>query len=162
MVLKMKKLNIYFDMDGTIANLYEYKDWLKHLRLESIAPYEFCQPMVDMKQLKELLQNPIINSVNIISWTSKHGTTEYNRKTRYAKIRWLAKNGLDYHLIDKYIIIPYGTDKADAIGKLTENDILFDDEKQNRSNWIIKGGHAEDEKNLIEKLKRYIDKYTNL
>ena len=125
MVLKMKKLNIYFDMDGTIANLYEYKDWLKHLRSESVAPYEFCQPMVDMKQLKELLQNPIINSVNIISWTSKHGTTEYNRKTRYAKIRWLAKNGLDYHLIDKYIIIPYGTDKADAIGKLTENDILF-------------------------------------
>ena len=45
----MKKLNIYFDMDGTIANLYEYKDWLSHLSLESIAPYEFCKPMVDMK-----------------------------------------------------------------------------------------------------------------
>ena len=97
----MKKLNIYFDMDGTIANLYEYKDWLRHLSLESIAPYEFCKPMVDMKELKELLQNPIINSINIISWTAKHGTTEYNRKIRYAKIRWLAKNGLDYHLIDK-------------------------------------------------------------
>lgn len=115
-----------------------------------------------MEQLKELLQSPVINSVNIISWTAKYGTTEYNRKTRYAKIRWLTKNGLDYHLIDKYVIVPYGTDKADAIGKLTENDILFDDEKQNRANWIIKGGHAEDEKNLIEKLKKYIDKYTNL
>lgn len=113
----MKKLNIYFDMDGTIANLYEYKDWLKHLKSESVAPYEFCKPMVDMEQLKELLQNPVINSVNIISWTAKHGTTEYNRKTRYAKIRWLTKNGLDYHLINKYIIVPYGTDKADAIGK---------------------------------------------
>ena len=84
----MKILNIYFDLDGTFANLYEYNDWRRHLTLESIAPYEFCPPMVNMELLKELLQNPIFNSVNIISWTAKHGTTEYNRKTRYAKIRW--------------------------------------------------------------------------
>ena len=33
----MKKQTIYLDMDGTIANLYGQKDWLKRLQSEDTS-----------------------------------------------------------------------------------------------------------------------------
>ena len=159
----MKKINIYMDMDGTIANLYSYKNWLKYLTLESIAPYEFCKPMVNMSELIELLKSPVVNKVYIVSWLSKNGSQNYNRKVRYSKLRWLINNGLDSSIIYKYIIVPYGTNKAESIGKqLNKNDLLLDDEENNRIIWNEAGGTALDEKNLIEKMKKYIDTYAEM
>ena len=47
----MKNINeksIYFDMDGTIANLFEVENWLPMLRAYNPAPYEQAKVMVNM------------------------------------------------------------------------------------------------------------------
>ena len=46
---------IYFDMDGTIADLYGVKNWLPRLRDEDAAPYLEAKPMCNMVILSELL-----------------------------------------------------------------------------------------------------------
>ena len=46
---------IYFDMDGTIADLYGFENWLPLLRAEDTTPYEKCDALVNVAELKEVL-----------------------------------------------------------------------------------------------------------
>ena len=46
---------IYFDMDGTIADLYGVNGWLDSLIAEQTKPYREAKPLVDMRQLGKLL-----------------------------------------------------------------------------------------------------------
>lgn len=138
--------NIYFDMDGTIANLYGVTGWLEDLINEDVRPYTVAKPLINMNALARVLNRLIRNgySVNVISWTSKGGTTEYNNAVAKAKRGWLKKH-LASVKFDNINIIPYGTPKSTC-----GNGILFDDEEQNRTEW---NGVAHDEKNIIEVLK---------
>ena len=71
---------VNFDMDGTIADLYGVDGWLNYLINGDTYPYEVAKPMINMSYLARVL-NQLINkgyAVNIISWTSKSGTPEYN------------------------------------------------------------------------------------
>lgn len=140
----MKEIN--FDMDGTIANLYGEENWLNDLINERTTPYENAKPMVNMNSLARILNRLIANgySVNIISWTSKNGTKEYNARVETAKRNWIAKH-LKSVQFTAIKVIPYGEPKQNH-----GNGILFDDEEQNRKNW---NGIAYDEKNIIKILK---------
>lgn len=138
--------NIYFDMDGTIANLYGVTGWLEDLINEDTRPYAIAKPLINMNALARVLNRLIRNgySVNVISWTSKGGTTEYNNAVANVKREWLKKH-LASVKFDNINIIPYGTPKSTC-----GNGILFDDEEQNRIEW---NGTAYNEKNIIEVLK---------
>lgn len=138
--------NIYFDMDGTIANLYGVTGWLEDLINEEPRPYAVAKPLINMNALARVLNRLIRNgySVNVISWTSKGGTTEYNNAVANVKREWLKKH-LASVKFDNINIIPYGTPKSTC-----GNGILFDDEEQNRIEW---NGTAYNEKNIIEVLK---------
>lgn len=138
---------INFDMDGTIANLYGENGWLEDIINERVNPYVNAKPLINMNSLARVLNRLIKNGyeVNIISWTAKNGTNEYNERIAQAKREWIAKH-LNSVKFNNVYVIPYGTPK--------ENygfDILFDDEENNRNNW---NGIAYDEKNIIEILKR--------
>lgn len=138
---------INFDMDGTIANLYGENGWLEDIINERVNPYVNAKPLINMNSLARVLNRLIKNGyeVNIISWTAKNGTNEYNQRIAQAKREWIAKH-LNSVKFNNVYVIPYGTPK--------ENygfDILFDDEENNRNNW---NGIAYDEKNIIEILKR--------
>lgn len=140
----MKEIN--FDMDGTIVNLYGEENWLNDLINEKTTPYENAKPMVNMNSLARILNRLIANgySINIISWTSKNGTKEYNARVETAKRNWIAKH-LKSVQFTAIKVIPYGEPKQNH-----GNGILFDDEEQNRKNW---NGIAYDEKNIIKILK---------
>ena len=47
---------IYFDMDGTIANLYGVENWLDYLINEQTKPYREAKPLVEMELLVDLLE----------------------------------------------------------------------------------------------------------
>ena len=49
----MEKL-ICFDMDGTIADFYNQKEWLQDLNQEKTAPYDNAKPMVNIKELNTI------------------------------------------------------------------------------------------------------------
>jgi hypothetical protein len=126
----MKKA-IYFDMDGTIANLYAVDGWLNDLVAENTRPYAQAVPMVNMNLLARRLNalQKAGYTIGIISWLSKNGTKAYGDKVAKVKKQWLKKHLASVHF-DEIHIVAYGTPK-ETLGA----GIIFDDEEHNRIHW---------------------------
>ena len=140
---------IYFDMDGTIANLYGVNGWLDMIIARDTTPYTKAIPMVKMNVLARLL-NKLQNkgyTIGIVSWLAKNSTTDYDERVATAKIKWL-RTHLKSVKFDEIKIVPYGTPKEKVVD--FPKGILFDDEEPNRTNWT---GTAYDVNNIIEILK---------
>ena len=124
---------IWFDMDGTIADLYSVNGWLNKLLTEDASCYEEARPMLNLRILARKL-NKLQKSgfqLGIISWCSKNSTKAFDNKVINAKLRWL---NMRLHSVkwDYINIVPYGTNKWETCGK---TGVLFDDEEQNRTAW---------------------------
>ncbi len=140
---------IYFDMDGTIADLYGVADWLEHLTAKNALPYEIAKPLIRLSSLARILNRLQKEGykIGIITWLAKNSNDEYDKAVTKAKKEWLKKH-LKSVRFDEIHIVEYGTPKSNfAKSKL---DILFDDEAANRSAWI---GQAFDVNEIIEVLK---------
>lgn len=137
---------IWFDMDGTIADLYGNENWLALLIAESPEPYATAKPLVNMQSLARVLNRLQRNGyrLGVVSWLSKNGSEAYGRAVAEAKREWLARHLASVHF-DYIDIIAYGTPKQDG-----RNGILFDDEKPNRENW---NGIAYDVQDIIKTLR---------
>ena len=125
-------MTIWFDMDGTIVDLYGVDGWLENLINEDTRPYDIAKPLVNMAYLARLLHKVQANGyeIGIISWTSRGGSDLYNGEVALAKMVWLHKH-LPSVEWDEIKIVAYGTDKRTATG----GGILFDDEEHNREAW---------------------------
>ena len=143
------KSTIYFDMDGTIANLYGVENWLADLEAHRTTPYQKAKVMLHMATLARLIHRAQQNgyAVGVISWLSKSGTDEYNAEVAEVKRKWLKKH-LRSVEFDAIHIVPYGTPKSTFA---QHTDILFDDEVRNRSEWI---GKAYPPERIFEILKK--------
>lgn len=141
-------MKIWFDMDGTIADLYAVDGWIEDLRAENTRPYECARVLHNMAHLARLLNKAQKNGheIGIISWTAKNGKPEYNRAVEIAKKAWLKKH-LPSVRWDAIKVVEYGTNKYIACG----GGILFDDESGNREVW---GAGAYEPKKIIEILKK--------
>jgi hypothetical protein len=141
---------IYFDMDGTIANLYGVPNWLECLENFDPLPYEIAPPLINMQRLARLLNLLRARGyhIGIISWSSKVTTPEYDDKIAIAKREWLKKH-LRSVTWDEIEIVPYGFPKQRAV-LFAKEGVLFDDEEYNRANWT---GTAYDVDNILEILK---------
>lgn len=126
----MKK-EIWFDMDGTIADLYGEKNWLADLIAEHEAPYANAKPLLNMQALARVLNRLAKKGYKIcvVSWLSKGSSVEYGERVAEAKKAWLAKH-LASVKFDKIDIIAHDEPKQNG-----RNGILFDDEAQNREAW---------------------------
>ena len=140
---------IYFDMDGTIANLYGVDGWLDMIINRDATPYKVAEPMVRMNVLARVLNKLTKEgwTIGIVSWLAKNSTEEYDEMVRRAKINWLKTHLKSVHFEEVHIV-PYGTPKHEIVNN--PNGILFDDEELNRTNWV---GTAYDVNNIIEILK---------
>ena len=125
---------LVFDMDGTIADLYAVSDWLENIIAENVRPYAIAEPMYNMNKLVSVINRLKENGwrVAIVSWTSKHGSKEYNKEVRKVKKEWLDRYNFPY---DELHVIKYGTPKSYCMKKTGGFQILFDDEEPNRKAW---------------------------
>ena len=138
---------IWFDMDGTIADLYAVDGWLPMLRAYDPTPYKNAKPLVHMATLARLIHKAQNKgyAVGVLSWLSKCSTPEYDKAVTTAKLEWLRKR-LPSVAFDAVVIVPYGKTKGDFnMGA----DILFDDEQRNRDEW---DGEAYNVTNLTQTL----------
>lgn len=126
-------MTIWFDMDGTIADLYGVASWLDMLRNYKDTPYRQARPLINMNYFAKLLTKKQAEGlqIGIISWLSKESNPLYDAQVTRAKQYWLKKH-LKSVKWNKIIIVPYGTPKSNYA---RENDILFDDEEKNRIEW---------------------------
>ena len=140
---------IYFDMDGTIADLYGYIGWLEELCSKSCKPYAGAAPLIRLQLLARLLNELQRKGwhIGVVSWLSKDSTEEYDLAVTETKKKWLLKH-LKSVKWNEIKIVPYGTPKEKVVSK--PKGILFDDEEKNRTNWT---GTAYDETMIIEVLK---------
>ena len=142
-------MRIYFDLDGTVADLYGVEGWLADLEAYRTRPYDEAKPMHNMSALARAIHKAQQSGhqVGIISWLSKTATEDYNRAVEKAKRKWLKKH-LKSVTFDEVHIIPYGTPKSTVAVK---GAILFDDEERNRKEWQ---GKAYEPKEIFEILKK--------
>ena len=145
----MTATTIFFDMDGTIADLYGVENWLDYLIASDALPYEIAKPLIRFNALARILNRLQKQGykVGVISWLAKNSNTDYDEKVTKAKKEWLKKHLASVNF-DEIHIVKYGTPKQ-TFAK-TENDILFDDEEKNRNDWT---GKAFDVNEIIEILK---------
>ena len=143
-------MTIFFDMDGTIADLYGVDGWLDSIIAEDAKPYKEAKVMVNMNSLARVLNRLTRNGhkVEIISWLAKNSTAEYDEAVAKAKTEWLKKHLASVHF-EAINIVKYGTPKQNYIHSTA--DILFDDEEPNRKAWT---GKAHNVNNIIEVLKK--------
>lgn len=123
---------IWFDMDGTIADLYGVEGWLDYLLAGDVFPYAEAAPMCNFSLLARLLNRLQAEGwkLGIVSWTSKSGSELYNGEVALAKLVWLHQH-LKSVSWDEIKIVTYGTNKFKTCG----GGILFDDEEGNRNDW---------------------------
>lgn len=141
---------IWFDMDGTIANLYAVEGWLDYLMKEDVFPYAEADVMLNFSLLARLLNKLQAGGwkIGIISWTSKCGSEMYNLAVEMAKRNWLTKH-LPSVEWDEIKVVRYGTNKYMTCG----GGILFDDEEGNRNAWQ---DEAYEPNQILEILKKLI------
>ena len=116
----MKKINVYLDMDGTIADLYNEKNWLEDIITENVKPFENAKPMTT----EEVLYRHFPKShyeIKILSMTPKDARKEYCDEVAKAKDAWLDKY---FPSLKTRIYLPYGNNKN---LKNSKNAILVDD-----------------------------------
>lgn len=143
-------MTIYFDMDGTIADLYSVDNWLAKLRDFIPTPYLEAKPMMRFSLLARYLNLLQVKGyrIGIISWLSKNSNSFYDEKVTEAKRAWLKKHLPSVHF-DEIHIVPYGTPKSQVVSEIG---ILFDDEESNRNEWRKAGGIALNNNNILERI----------
>ena len=142
---------IVFDMDGTIADFYGVSGWLDDLNNHRTRPYEIAEPLYDMVELANLLEElkKIGYIIAITTWLSANSTKEYDNEVRKAKLEWLARYNFPY---DEIHLVKYGTTKANCTRKLGGFQILVDDNEKVRKGWNL-GATIDANENIIEMLK---------
>lgn len=120
---------IYFDLDGTIADLYGFSGWLDCLQNEQTDPYTEAGLLVDGEQFRNFLTAGKGAGIlfGIISWGAKNASKDYQKAIRRAKVAWLKKNDLLEYFSELHVV-KYGTPKNRAAKDRTG--VLIDDELQ--------------------------------
>lgn len=146
---------IYFDMDGTIADLYGYKGWLEMLRVEDTTPYKDCAVISDVNELRQLFNSLLAAGfiLGIISWGAMDGSHEYCKRTRKAKKQWCEK--YFPNVFSEFHVVKYGTPKHYV--RNIKDSILVDDNADVRQAWKGKTIDASDTQEMIKKLKNLVD-----
>ena len=122
---------IWFDMDGTFADLYAVENWLPMLQSHNPTPYAQAEPMLNMSAFARLLHKAqrLGYEIGVISWLSKNSNRDYDMQVTQAKLEWLQIHlpSVEWNEIH---IVAYGTPKHE-LGQ----GVLFDDEEHNRNMW---------------------------
>jgi len=141
-------MKIWFDMDGTIADLYGVENWLEMLIAHDETPYAIAKPIVNLSVLARLMNKVQRKGfeICIVSALAKNSTVEYDERVRNAKIKWLANHLKSVHF-DEIRFVPYWYTKNDVN---TGTDVLFDDEERHLEKWTGTAVHAS---KMIETLK---------
>lgn len=141
-------MKIWFDMDGTIADLYGVENWLEMLIAHDETPYAIAKPIVNLSVLARLMNKAQRKGfeICIVSALAKDSTAEYDERVRNAKIKWLANHLKSVHF-DEIRFVPYWYTKNDVN---TGADVLFDDEERHLEKWTGTAVHAS---KMIETLK---------
>lgn len=150
-------MKFYFDMDGTIVDLYGVPGWLEKLQASDPSPYVEAKPLINLSLFARYIHQLQAqgHEVCIISWCSKDSTPQYDFEVIRAKHSWLREH-LPSVTFDSIVITEYGKEKGASVN-CDPDDVLFDDDVVNRRHWRkMHNGVAFNELDLLFKIKAFI------
>ena len=138
---------IYFDLDGTLSDLFSVPHWRERLAAKDSTPYRIARPLCPPDGLRALLASYHADGyrLGIISWCSMGGDEGFDEAVKAAKIDWLKEHDI-LECFDVVHIMPYGTPKHQFMNR---GDILIDDDANVRAQWNKWGGVAIDAKEIF-------------
>ena len=148
------KCTIWFDMDGTLVDLYGVENWLPKLRSFDPSPYMEAKVMHNMSLLARYLNKlqQLGYHIGIISWLAKDADANYNDAVTEAKLNWLKIHLPSVHFNNIHITL-YGITKNMYIQH--SDDILFDDNEGIRNEWV---GEAYEPHEILSVLRELIER----
>jgi len=141
-------MTIWFDMDGTLADLYGVENWLPMLQGHDETPYAIAKPLLNLALLARLI-HAVQNKgykVGVVSALAKGSNKNYDERVITAKKGWLGTH-LKSVKFDELRFVPYDFVKNDVNNG---DDLLFDDEERHLTAWTGTAVHAT---KIIETLK---------
>ena len=148
---------IFFDMDGTIADLYGQEKWLEQLLSETVGLFRNLPTMHNKKELADTLQM-LKNTgfeLEVITWTPKNVSSEYEKIVAQEKAEWVAEH---FPQISKIHALRYGTPKQKANYTKAKTEILVDDNEEVLKIWETpkQRKYIKADNNLIKNLQALI------
>lgn len=142
---------IWFDMDGTLADLYGVDGWLEMLIAHDATPYAIAKPLVTLSLLARLMNKAQRKGfkVGIVTALAKGSDEAYDKAVIEAKLGWLGSH-LKSVQFDEIKFVSYDFVKN---GINSGNDILFDDEARHLEKWTGEAHHASE---MVEVLKTLV------
>lgn len=126
-------ITIYFDLDGTLYDLYNIENWEQKLREEKPNMYNQDRPLYTPRIhtiVSALLRLGVkFHSITKLSMTA---TKNYAELTTEEKRSWV-RNNLPF--ISNISVIPYADHKSNYIRRKDEENILIDDSEYECSDW---------------------------
>lgn len=152
----MKK--IYFDMDGTVADLYGEKNWLDNLRNEREGSFINLRPLVDMNELA-MVCHQLMNlgySFGVITWLPMGASYEFERVCEEEKRAWVEEF---MPWVSEFYAQSYGVPKQYAPSKRAAEMILIDDNAEVRAMWNteVQRSSIDATQDIIKELKKLLD-----
>ena len=150
------KPTIFFDLDGTLYDLYSQPNWLE--RITTMAdPTAYANEdalLVNMVDLHEVLFALMAQgySVGVISWLAGGASAEYDKAVRQVKREWVKKF---LPMATEIHIVRYETPKHRVIRRQPDA-IIVDDNAGVREAWTH-GQAIDATKNLVESLRELLD-----
>ena len=152
----MKK--IYFDMDGTVADLYGEKNWLDNLRKEVCGSFINLRPLVDMNELA-MVCHQLMNlgySFGVITWLPMGASYEFERVCEEEKRAWVEEF---MPWVSEFYAQSYGVPKQYAPSKRAAEMILVDDNAEVRAMWNTEAQRSSIDatQDIIKELRKLLD-----
>ena len=132
-------IKVYFDLDGTLYNLYGIENWLETIETEQKGIFNsyglnLVERIKDLEELDEVIKQLSIYGVefNVITWLPMGASVEYEEICAKEKKEWVRKY---LPFINEIVCQPYGTPKQKGISKRASKMILIDDNKEVCNMW---------------------------
>lgn len=154
-------MRIYFDLDGTVYDLYNVPNWLEILRNENPDVYTMGEKLFSDELYKvaaTLMRYGV--KFGVITWGSMVASPEFEIESENAKRQWVNEN---LPFVETFVYQQYGTPKQQAIKNRTKNDILIDDNSEVLKVWINNktrtGYQVTKENNVVDILKEILKQF---
>ena len=148
---------IYFDLDGTLFDLYGEENWLEKLLSETKGLFQNLKTIFPKEEIHNVLNLLKENGyqLEVITWTPKNVSEKYIQIVEKEKELSLK----EFHQFSKIHYLRYGTPKQKALIKRTKEMILVDDNLEVIQNWDTPKQRKSilADENLIENLLALVD-----
>lgn len=154
-------MKIYFDLDGTVYDLYNIPNWLEILRNENPDVYTMGEKLFsdELYKVAATLKRYGVK-FGVITWGSMVASPEFEIESENAKRQWVNKN---LPFVESFVYQQYGTPKQQAIKNRTKNNILIDDNSEVLKVWINNktrtGYQVTKENNVVDILKEILKQF---